>query len=177
MIHVRIPALLGIAVLIAGCSAWSPSPSQPQATAQLINANREVIGNARLTEEGGGVRIYVQAEKLQPGMHGIHLHAVGKCDPPDFTSSGGHFNPMGKAHGLENPMGPHAGDMPNLMVGSDGKGTLDYTDKLVSLGSGPTSLFSSNGTALVIHAGPDDQKSDPAGNSGARIACGILKKS
>jgi Cu-Zn family superoxide dismutase len=161
------------AALLAGCAGGAVPAPPPQATAQLTNASGQVVGNARFWDEGsGGVRLLVQAEHLSPGAHGIHLHAVGKCDPPEFTSSGGHFNPTGKSHGLQNPAGPHAGDLPNLIIGSDGRGTLEYTDRLVTVGPGPNSIV---GTAVVIHAGPDDQKTDPAGNSGARIACGVVQ--
>jgi Cu-Zn family superoxide dismutase len=118
----------------------------------------------------------VVVNNLPPGKHGFHIHAVGKCDPPDFQSAGGHFNPFGKKHGLKNPEGPHAGDLPNLEVGPDGKGKLETTVGGLTLGKeGLATLFGSNGTAVVIHAGPDDEKTDPAGNSGARIACGVIK--
>jgi Cu-Zn family superoxide dismutase len=170
----QIGALVGIAVLIGGCSVWSPI--QPQAMAELKNAGGEVVAKAGFWEEGEGVRIFVQAQKLSPGKHGIHLHATGKCDPPDFVSAGGHYNPLEKKHGLLSAAGAHAGDLPNLEIGPDGTGTLHYATKLATLGSGPTSLFPAGGTALVIHAGPDDQMSDPSGNSGARIACGVITR-
>jgi Cu-Zn family superoxide dismutase len=101
---------------------------------------------------------------------------VGKCEPPDFASAAGHFNPEGKKHGLLSPQGPHAGDLPNLPVAADGTGQLNYVARGVTLGSGSGSLFDADGTAVVIHAGPDDHKTDPAGNSGARIACGVIQK-
>jgi Cu-Zn family superoxide dismutase len=113
---------------------------------------------------------------LPSGKHGFHLHAVGKCDPPEFTTAGAHFNPGRKRHGLKSAQGPHAGDLPNLEVGADGSGKLEYVTKLVTLGSGPASLFDADGTALVIHANPDDDVTDPTGNSGGRIACGTLRK-
>jgi Cu-Zn family superoxide dismutase len=166
-------ALVGITVIVSGCMAWR---NPPQATAELKNANGEVVGTAGFWEEGGGIRVFVRAAKLPPGPHGLHLHAIGKCEPPEFTSAGPHFNPTGKRHGFGNSDGPHAGDLPNLPVGSDGTGTLHYLTTLVTLGSGPTSLFDADGTALVIHAGPDDHGTDPAGNSGPRVACGIVTK-
>jgi superoxide dismutase, Cu-Zn family len=161
------------AFTLGGCMAW---PNSPQATADLKNATGEVIGSAAFWEENAGLRVFVKAARLTPGLHGLHLHAIAKCDPPDFTSAGVHFNPMGKQHGFSNPAGEHAGDLPNLMVGDDGTGTLHHLTKLVTLGTGPNSLFDADGTALVIHAGPDDYRTDPTGNSGARVACGIVTK-
>jgi superoxide dismutase, Cu-Zn family len=113
---------------------------------------------------------------LPPGKHGIHIHSAAKCDPPAFTTSGGHLNPAGKKHGLHSPEGAHAGDLPNLEVGKNGKGKGTFTAKGVTLGEGEGSLFGPDGTALVIHADPDDEKTDPGGNSGARIACGPIER-
>lgn len=121
----------------------------------------------------GRATLLVSVAGLAPGTHGIHLHAVGKCEGPDFTSAGGHLNPAGKQHGLHNPAGSHLGDLPNLTVGEDGTATLSH-----GLGmSGQAllaDLFDADGTALVIHAGPDDQVTDPSGNSGGRISCGVF---
>jgi Cu-Zn family superoxide dismutase len=113
---------------------------------------------------------------LKQGLHGIHIHENGVCVGPSFTSAGEHYNPLDKEHGLKNPKGPHAGDLPNLEVGADGKGHLSTSTKLVTLSPGKTTLFTSNGTALVIHAGTDDQMTSPAGNSGGRVACGVIEK-
>lgn len=112
---------------------------------------------------------------LPTGNHGIHIHAVGRCDPPDFMSAGAHFNPTNRQHGLQNPNSPHASDLPNLQVGADGTGRLDALDRDVTLASGANSLFDADGSALVIHAGEDDNMTDPAGNSGGRIARGIIR--
>lgn len=110
-------------------------------------------------------------------MHGLHIHAVGKCEPEtNFTTAGGHFNPYSKKHGTKNPEGPHAGDMANLVVGADGTAKTEITASLVTLGADVNSLFDADGSALVIHAGPDDETTDPTGNSGARIACGVVQK-
>jgi len=168
------PGMLVLGLLIGGCATMSYL--RPDATAELKNAQGVVVGFATLSEEQGGVRVFADVRGLPPGPHGTHLHAVGKCEPPDFTSAGGHFNPAGKKHGLGNPDGSHAGDLPNIAVGADGTGQLNYLARGVTLGSGAGSLFGADGTAVVIHAGPDDYWTDPAGNSGARIACGVIKK-
>ena len=118
----------------------------------------------------------VRVHDLPPGVHGIHIHQNAKCDPPDFKSAGGHFNPDGKKHGFDNPEGHHAGDMLNLTVDAKGKAKAKLEDKDVTLGDGPHSLFSNGGTALMIHAKADDMKTDPSGNSGDRIACGVITK-
>src|SRR5439155_692784 len=107
---------------------------------------------------------------LARGATGVHVHAVGKCDGPDFTSAGPHFNPAGRQHGALNPQGAHAGDLPNIEVGADGKGRLESTTELMSLIGGTTSVFDADGSAIVVHAAPDDFRTDPTGNSGARIA-------
>jgi Cu-Zn family superoxide dismutase len=135
----------------------------------------------QLEQRANGVTVSVTlqgVDVVKPGEHGIHLHAVGKCDGPDFTTAGGHFNPGGKKHGARNPEGPHAGDLPNLMVGpgsaTQGGYAYQATATGVTLATGPASLFDGDGTALVIHANPDDHMTDPAGNSGGRVACAVL---
>jgi superoxide dismutase, Cu-Zn family len=146
------------------------------ARAVLKNADGVEVATATFTSAKGGVRVHVVATGLPPGKHGIHIHAVGKCDPPEFASAGGHLNPAGKKHGLHNPAGAHAGDLPNLAVGRAGKAKATFTARGAMLGDEAGSLLSAEGTSLVIHANPDDEKSDPAGNSGPRIACGVIEK-
>ena len=148
----------------------------PSATATLRDAQGKTVGTATLTPGDGGVKIAVSVSGVAPGLHGFHVHAVGKCEGPDFKSAGGHFNPAAKEHGLENPKGAHAGDMPNLSVGADGVGKGEFLARGASLAPGPGSLFPDGGTAVVLHASPDDMKSDPAGNAGARIACGVVER-
>jgi Cu-Zn family superoxide dismutase len=165
--------------LLLACAVALPlaaSAAAPKAKASLTDAQGKDVGTATFTPAKGGVRVQVQLANLPPGKHGIHVHAVGKCDPPDFKSAGGHFNPAGKKHGLHSKEGAHAGDLPNLTVGKDGKAKATFTAKGATLGDGEGSLFGPDGTALVVHADPDDEKTDPAGSSGARIACGVIEK-
>jgi superoxide dismutase, Cu-Zn family len=167
--------LILVVLLLAGCAGMG-SGSDTAAVAELKNTSGQTVGTARFTQAGNVVRILVETSGLPPGPHGVHIHAVGKCDPPDFTSAGPHFNPTGKQHGALNPQGSHAGDLPNLTVGPDGNGRMETTTEQLSLGSGPTSVWDADGSALIVHANPDDFKTDPTGNSGARIACGVLVK-
>jgi Cu-Zn family superoxide dismutase len=169
-----------MAVFATGC--WERAASgqlKPgsglQAGADLRNARGDKVGTAVLTQEAAGVRIVVQASGLEPGRHGIHFHETGVCEVPDFQSAGAHFNPDKKKHGLENPLGPHAGDLPNLEIGADGTGRAEFITRLVTLEPGKAnSLVKAGGTALVVHDRTDDQKTDPSGNSGGRIACGVI---
>jgi len=166
-----------LVVVLAMLGLGLPAIAHAQsARVQLKDAQANVVGTAMLSEVPGGVRVTLRVNGLKPGEHGFHIHAVGKCEPPDFMSAGPHFNPYGKHHGLDNPAGPHAGDFPNLKVGADGTGSVDTTDSLVTLKEGPNSVFRSGGTSLIVHADPDDEKTDPAGNSGARVACGVIER-
>lgn len=163
-----------VGLILSGCATMQYG--SPQATAELKNAKGDAVGTANFWEDADGVRIAIQVQGISAGKHGIHLHAVGKCDPPHFTTAGGHFNPGGKKHGLNTSDGPHAGDLLNLEVAGDRTGRLQYVTKLVTLGAGPNSLSGANGSALVVHANPDDEITDPTGNAGSRIACGVITK-
>jgi Cu-Zn family superoxide dismutase len=146
----------------------------PAAGATLRDATGRVVGSAVFLQENGSVRILLDVKGLTPGTKAVHIHDVGQCAPPSFESAGPHFNPTKAEHGSANPKGPHAGDLPNITVEATGQGHLEVTSSRVTLKSGPTSLFDANGSALVVHEGPDDMRTDPAGNSGARIACGVI---
>jgi Cu-Zn family superoxide dismutase len=150
----------------------------PAATADLKTADGKDVGKVTLTQTQAGVRLQLALNGLAPGEHAFHVHAVGKCEPPGFTSAGPHFNPGQKKHGKENPEGHHAGDMDNVTVPASGKLDLTVVNKDITLEKGKSnSVFQDGGTALVVHAKQDDYKTDPAGNAGDRVACGIIVES
>lgn len=147
---------------------------------EMKNPQGQSVGMATLTgnKGGSGVTIKLDLKDLPPGVHALHIHATAKCEAPGFTTAGGHFNPEHAHHGVDNPMSPkpHAGDMPNFTVKANGTAKFTVSDPRVNMGTGPDSIFANGGTALMIHAKADDLKSDPSGNAGDRIACGVIMK-
>jgi Cu-Zn family superoxide dismutase len=169
--------LLFPALLLAACSrGHPPAGAAPAAVASgpFRNAGGDRVGVATLTDTAGALRLTVSVGGLAPGRHGLHVHATGTCTPPAFTSAGGHFNPDGRKHGRLNPAGPHLGDLPNLVVGADGSADTSFALRGAE-SSGPRSLLQPAGTSVVIHAGPDDERTDPSGGSGDRVACAVLE--
>jgi Cu-Zn family superoxide dismutase len=167
--------LVGLALLsvTAGVTA---AAGTTQADARIIGATGETIGWAKLTEDAAGqLHLNVQVAGLTTGLHGIHLHAIGQCIGPTFASAGGHHNPLGAEHGLDNPAGAHAGDLPNLVVNVAGHGHLDAISHHATLSIGSVSLLDADGSAIVIHANADDQVTNPTGNSGVRVGCGVIE--
>lgn len=165
-------------VLLAGCNEEGPKTGMPveggaKAVAMLRTAQGAEAGRASATEVAGGLRFAVEVAGMPAGTHGVHVHTTGRCDAPDFTTAGGHWNPTQMKHGSMNPQGPHQGDIPNLEVGADGRGTVAATVP----GATMAGLMDQDGAAFVVHAGPDDLMTDPAGNSGGRIACGVFQPS
>jgi superoxide dismutase, Cu-Zn family len=163
-------AALGI-FLFFGCSMTA---SGQRATAELKDKDGTNVGSASLREEPDGVLVRVEVKGLTPGLHAVHVHAVGKCEGPAFATAGGHFNPTQKKHGFKNAEGAHAGDLPNMLVAKDGSGRFEALTDAITLRAGSLSVFDSDGSAIVIHATSDDYMTDPAGNSGDRIACGVI---
>ncbi len=171
----RLHNVIAITAALVLSSAFSAA-AQKTAKAELHDGQGNSVGTAEFSPAAQGLSIRLNLMNLPPGVHGIHVHAVAKCEGPAFTTAGGHLNPDMKHHGLENPEGPHAGDMPNVMIAADGTAKATVVAPGVTMGDDPHSIFAGGGTALVIHASADDMKSDPAGNAGARIACGVIAK-
>lgn len=164
-------SLLAAVGIVPAAHALTASPVM--AHGALVDAQGASKGSVEIMEKGG-LEVTVKASGLTPGVHGVHIHTVGACTAPDFASAGGHWNPTAKHHGMENPDGAHMGDLPNITIGADGTGTLNFTVPGGSLSGGDTPLLDADGAAIVVHAGPDDMKTDPSGNSGGRVACGVI---
>ena len=161
------PLALLLPLLSLGCTTvQGPAPGAP-----LINASGQTIGSIVATQVDDGVAFRVRATSLPPGVHGIHVHPIGRCDPPDFATAGTHWNPTGREHGINNPKGPHAGDMPNVTVAANG--VLQETVTLPN--ATMTQLLDADGSSIMIHAQADDYVSQPAGNSGPKIACAVIR--
>jgi len=187
----RASALVIAALLAAGCggsaasgkssatqdpSSFLAAPSNQRAMAGLADKDGRAVASASFAEDRVGVRVELRVAGLPEGKHGVHVHAVGKCDGPAFETAGGHFNPAAKVHGTLSTNGPHAGDLGSIEVKKDGTGLLSMVTPHLSLSPGASSnIAASGGLAIVVHAQEDDEKTDPSGNSGGRIACGVIK--
>ena len=175
-------AVLGMVLVVVLATVPAAGAVGERASGNFIDGTGAVIGQVQLEQlADNSVRMSLtlkDANVVKQGQHGIHFHAVGMCDGPDFMTAGGHFNPTNKQHGTKNPQGPHAGDLPNLPIDASTAAQSGYaatlTTTMITLSPGPTSIFDADGTALVIHANPDDEMTDPTGNSGGRIACAVL---
>jgi len=178
----RAVVILGMVLVAVLATVPVVGAAGEKASGNLIDGTGAVIGQVQLEQMAdNSVKISLtlkDANVVKAGQHGIHFHAVGKCDGPDFTTAGAHFNPTNKMHGTKNPQGPHLGDLPNLPIDASTAAQSGYaaslTTKMVTLSAGPASIFDADGTALVIHASPDDEMTDPSGNSGGRVACAVL---
>jgi Cu-Zn family superoxide dismutase len=168
--------LIATALGLVCLAGWSHVYAQNAVKVELRDGMGQSVGTATISAAAMGAQIALDLKNLPPGQHAVHVHAVAKCEGPAFTTAGGHFNPEMKMHGLESPTGPHAGDMPNFTVAADGTAKTTIMNPRVTLTDGMNSIFTNGGTALVIHAAADDMKTDPAGNAGARIACGTITK-
>lgn len=168
--------------LLGGCNLFQSksvpvsAPDALTAKALMYNTENELIGEVAFQETEKGVELSAILNSLKPGEHGIHIHEVGKCERPTFESAGAHYNPAKKQHGIENPKGPHVGDLPNLTADENGEVHLNLMAPQFTLKKGEkNSLFDADGSSVVIHEKADDYKTDPSGNSGARIACGVIQ--
>jgi len=173
--------LIGRGVLV-GCAALATAacsnggrigdakPGGQVLAAPMRTADGTDVGRATAREVEGGIRFTADVKGLPPGTHGLHVHTTGRCEPPDFQTAGPHWNPSGAKHGTNNPQGPHLGDLPNIIVGNDGRGTAALTMPGATLAG----LMDADGAAMIVHAAADDLQTDPSGNSGGRIACGVF---
>ncbi len=174
----RLSRALALVAVMLTCTlcGLAQTKAVKKKTVELKDSKGNAVGTATIISKGSGVEVKLNLKDLPPGEHAVHFHQNAKCDPPDFKSAGGHFNPTGKQHGFDNPQGHHAGDMKNFTVNEKGTAKATVTDDDVVLGTGtePNSLFANGGTAIMIHAKGDDYKTDPSGNYGDRIACGVI---
>ena len=168
-------ALVAAGLATDGQSRGMAGPAAPSAKVEIQDAAGSLRATGSLSQRADGIAVHLEAHGMAPGAYGIHVHAVGQCAGPGFTSAGGHWNPTGKQHGRDNPMGMHEGDLPNLVIGTNGNGVLDAVIAGGELNSGANPLLDSDGAAIVIHANADDYRTDPSGNSGPRTACGVIQ--
>ncbi|MGN8645262.1 superoxide dismutase family protein [Gracilibacillus sp. HCP3S3_G5_1] len=157
-------------IVLTSCQAAERSPLE----VRLYNTDQDAVGTATFNEQDGMVSVQIKVEGLEQGMHGVHIHEYAKCEGPDFQSAGNHFNPEGNEHGLMHPDGAHLGDLPNIEVEADGTADVELEIDGATLMDGDKSLLREDGTSIIIHAGPDDGISQPAGDSGDRIVCGVI---
>jgi Cu-Zn family superoxide dismutase len=167
-------------VLLAGCASYVvPVQNYPATAAGAAADVRDRTGfskaSATATRSGDGIRLQISASNMAPGAYGAHVHMTGRCDPPGFESAGGHWNPTNHQHGKDSPHGMHKGDLPNMLIGADGRGSMEVTIPQASIRGGTNPLLDADGAALVLHAAADDYRTDPSGNSGVRIACGVFR--
>jgi Cu-Zn family superoxide dismutase len=179
LVH-RTAALLA-ALGLAACGGQARGPggstlSDPIASAELLDGSGTQVGVAAFTVADGEGQVGVSVSGLTPGQHGMHIHETGACTTPSFESAGGHYNPASRQHGLLSPKGPHAGDLPNLVAKADGSADTTVTVSASLLSEGSRSMLGAQNRAFVIHADPDDQKTDPSGNSGSRVVCGVIQR-
>jgi len=175
----RLALTIGACAILAGCAMNDQDMGPPDAPAgsaraDLRDANGRAMGEATAVQDGETIRVRIEGISMPPGGHGAHVHTVGSCAAPSFESAGPHWNPSGAMHGKDNPVGMHKGDLPNIAIGTDGRATLEYAIDYARIEGGGKPMLDADGAALVIHAAPDDYRTDPSGNSGARIACGVF---
>lgn len=179
-------AAIGSAAL-SGCAVTPAATSKAAATMTtdalsdvetsvkvLKEADGRPVGLIAIVQVEDGVRVGIRLSQMLPGTYAVHIHTVGRCDAPDFTTAGAHWNPTGRQHGRGNPQGAHLGDLPNIAVGNDNDGSVAFTIAGARLSDGPNPLYDADGASVIVHAAADDYRTDPSGNSGARLACGVL---
>ena len=179
----KIAGFAAAGVLMSGCTmqqgaagpAGAISPPGRTAAADVRDAGGITMARASVSQLGDSLRVNVEAMGMRPGTYGVHLHTTGRCDPPGFTTAGPHWNPTAQQHGKNNPQGMHKGDLPNLAVGTDGRGSFEVTIAGALIAGEANALLDGDGAAVVLHASADDYRTDPSGNSGGRIACGVLR--
>lgn len=169
-------SLLGVSLLgLAGCATGRGVIENPLESQVAVTApDGRVLANARLSSAVGGVRVYVQSAGLPAGTYAVHIHQVGTCEGAGFTAAGPHWNPTNREHGASNPAGTHLGDLPNLVVAANGEGSIGFVVRNATMSGPENAVIDADGAAVVVHAAPDDYRTDPSGNSGDRIGCGVL---